>query len=160
MITQQQTNKSSQKKRRIQAAGNFFRDKMVLPRTNYQQVEQKDEHSHERMSKLPPPIFSRLPDSQKIKLSNIGPLQIFGDDDCLLKRNYTCSLRCVKRGSQAYLMQREDFLRIFKGNEDAWDSMFKAASKKESQLYDRCQNFVSCANEDSHKMSYEQKKRG
>ena len=35
-------------------------------------------------------------------------------------------------------MQREDFLRIFKGNEDAWDSMFKAASKKESQLYDRC----------------------
>ena len=48
---------------------------------------------------------------------------------------------------------------MFKGNEDAWNCMFKGAAKKESQLYDRCYNFVSCANEDHHKMSYELNKK-
>ena len=64
----------------------------------------------------------------KIKISIIGPGKVFGEDDVVLKRNYSTTLRCIERNSEAYLMPREDFLRIFKGNEHAWTSMFNQAS--------------------------------
>ena len=45
-------------------------------------------------------------------------------------------------------MARGDFLRMFKGNEEAWKTMLKMAGEKETKLFDRCYSFVSIVNEE------------
>jgi CRP-like cAMP-binding protein len=77
---------------------------------------------------------SRMQDvnsKHKIKLTILGEGQLFGDDDVILKRNYSCTLKCIQNDSEAYLISRHDFLRLFKGNEEAWRLMFESASQKE-----------------------------
>jgi CRP-like cAMP-binding protein len=78
----------------------------------------------------------------------IGKGSIFGDDDIILKRNYTNTFRCIKNDSQVYFIRREDFLRIFKSHKEAWKLMYQSAVRKEEIQFDRSVNFVSINRED------------
>ena len=131
-----------------------YKRKLVLPKYQPRHLALtplKSKNQQKVLERLPKPIISRIQDSHqkpKIKLCRIGPGQIFGDDDALLQRRYSASLRCVSRDSKAYLMGRTDFLRMFKGNEEAWKTMFAVATEKESKLFDRCYTFVNINNEE------------
>jgi CRP-like cAMP-binding protein len=84
----------------------------------------------------------------RIKLGVLGQGQLFGEEDCILKRSYTTSLKCTRYGSQAYIMPRADFLRLFQKNEEAWKVMFTGAQRKEQIHYERIKNFVSVNREE------------
>ena len=73
---------------------------------------------------------------------------MFGDDDVVLNRRYTATLKCIQQGSEAYIITRADFLRMFNRNEEAWKVMFEASILKEKQLFERTNNFVSVNRED------------
>jgi len=81
-------------------------------------------------------------------LTNLGPSQSFGEADVVLGRSYTTSIKCIENNSKGYLMKRDDFLRLFASNENAWKIMFEHAKKQEKQYDDHCMNFVSVTNED------------
>lgn len=78
----------------------------------------------------------------KIRLSILGPGQVFGDIDVILCRKFTTTLKCIENNSEGYIMEREHFLRLFKTNEEAWKIMFKCAQEKEKDIYNRCNNFM------------------
>jgi len=46
------------------------------------------------------------------------------------------------------MMPRDEFLRMFKINEEAWRVMYATASEKEQFLFNRCFNFVAINRED------------
>jgi hypothetical protein len=87
----------------------------------------------------------------KIRLAILGKGQVHGEGDVVLCRNYTTTLKCIERGSEAFVMNREDFLRLFKTNEESWRIMFDGAKSREQQVYHACLNFVHVCNE-SHKI--------
>lgn len=96
-------------------------------------------------------MISRLQEtSQKvrIRLLVLGRGQTYGESDVVLNRNYTTTLRCIENNSEAYVMPREEFLRLFKTNEEAWKVMFIDMKLREKQIFDRCFNFVGVSNED------------
>ena len=64
----------------------------------------------------------------KIRLSILGPGKIHGEADVALYRNYTTTLRCIENNSEAYLMDRQDFFRLIKKNDEAWRLMFANAT--------------------------------
>jgi hypothetical protein len=66
----------------------------------------------------------------------------------MLKRPYTSSIKCIENDSEAYMMPRDEFLRMFKINEEAWRVMYATASEKEQFLFNRCFNFVAINRED------------
>lgn len=88
----------------------------------------------------------------------MGPGHIFGNDDLILGRNYTTTLKCLENDSEAFVMTREDFLRLFKSSEDAWELMFEHAVDREKQIVARCFNFVSVASQDQKMRVFSEKK--
>ena len=45
-------------------------------------------------------------------------------------------------------MPRDEFLRMFKNQEEAWKVMYNSASEKEQFMFNRCFNFVAINRED------------
>ena len=75
-------------------------------------------------------LATHLTDSMskvKIRLSILGPGQVHGEGDVVLNRHYTTSLRCMENDSEAFLMNKDDFMRLFKSNDEAYKIMFAAA---------------------------------
>ncbi len=60
-----------------------------------------------------------------VKLSLMGPGLVFGDDDILTNRPYKASLKCVTNDSLVYLLQRDEFLRIFRTENETWNVQFE-----------------------------------
>ena len=60
----------------------------------------------------------------KIRLLVLGRGQTYGESDVVLNKKYTTTLRCIQNDSEAFVMPREEFLRLFKTNEEAWKVMF------------------------------------
>ena len=56
-------------------------------------------------------------------------------------------MKCVKNGSELYVMKRDDFMRLFKTNEEAWRLMYDAAKKREEHIFQTCYTFVNVSNE-------------
>ena len=105
--------------------------------------------------------MSRVQDENakvKIRIGILGPGHIFGNDDLILGRNYTTTLKCLENDSEAFVMTREDFLRLFKSSEDAWELMFEHAVDREKQIVARCYNFVSVASQDQKMRVFSEKK--
>ena len=57
--------------------------------------------------------------------------------DMVKNRGYTCQMRCEEKNSECYVLNREDFCRIFKGNDEAWKKMLEDARTKENELVKR-----------------------
>ena len=86
-------------------------------------------------------MTSRLVDTTKktkIRLTILGPGKTHGEADVALYRNYTTTLKCLENDSEAYLMDRQDFFRMFKKNDEAWKLMFQNAQQREKQIYQTC----------------------
>jgi hypothetical protein len=66
--------------------------------------------------------------------------------DVVLYKNYTSTLKCIESNSEAYLMKRKDFLRLFKTNEEAWRLMFIHAKQNEIRTLKACNNFIGVCN--------------
>ena len=47
----------------------------------------------------------------------------------VLARSYTTTIKCIENDSMGYLMKRDDFLRLFASNENAWNIMFELVKK-------------------------------
>ena len=69
----------------------------------------------------------------KLRLAVLGPGQIHGEGDVVLDKNYTSTLRCIEQDSELFIMNRDDFLHLFKQNEAAWRIMYQDAMAKEQQ---------------------------
>ena len=141
---------TQQNRRKIYNAGMYYRNKVVLPKALQEDHEQDNgnvvniklaapqkggnksglTNSKGQVVdsyKFPQPIISRLLDINqrpKIKIAIIGTGKVFGEDDIVLKRPYSNTLRCLERDSEAYIMPKDDFIRLFRGNENAWKIMF------------------------------------
>jgi len=76
-------------------------------------------------------------------LSVLGPEQLHGEWDVVMDKNYSTTLRCLEEDSEAFVMNRPDFMRLFKTNEEAWKIMQANAMDKERQLMKTCYNFVN-----------------
>lgn len=66
-----------------------------------------------------------------VKLSLLGVGLVFGDDDILTNRPYKASLKCVRNDSIIYLLQRDEFLRIFRTENETWNVQFSLSQKRE-----------------------------
>jgi CRP-like cAMP-binding protein len=55
-----------------------------------------------------------------LKLSVIGAGLVFGDDDVLAKRNYKATFKCVTQSATIYVIKKEEFLRVFRTENDSW----------------------------------------
>ena len=64
-------------------------------------------------------------------MSLLGVGLVFGDDDILTNRPYKASLKCVKNDSFVYLQYRDEFLRIFRTENETWNVQFSLAQKRE-----------------------------
>jgi CRP-like cAMP-binding protein len=84
----------------------------------------------------------------KVRLAILTAGQLHGDGDVVLRRHYTTTLRCVERDSEAYLMNKDVFLRLFRGNGDAWKRMFAHAKQRETQILETCHRYVDVAGSD------------
>jgi CRP-like cAMP-binding protein len=76
-----------------------------------------------------------------IKLSLLGVGLVFGDDDILTNRPYKASLKCVRNDSVVFLLQRDEFLRIFRTENETWNLQFGLSQKKEIADLQMTQNF-------------------
>ena len=54
----------------------------------------------------------------------VGPGYIFGDIDLYRECNFSHSMVCVEKGSEVYIINRENFQKIFKNNDSA-NQIFK-----------------------------------
>ena len=64
-------------------------------------------------------------------MSVIGEAQLFGDEDIMLKRPYSSSLRCIQNDSEAFMMPGEEFLRLSKMSDEASRIMHASVKEKE-----------------------------
>ena len=62
-----------------------------------------------------------------LKLSVIGAGLVFGDDDVLTKRCYKATLRCYRQHGVIYKLKRDEYLRIFRTENDSWKVQFLLA---------------------------------
>ena len=53
----------------------------------------------------------------------------------------------MEHGSEAFVISRRDFLRMFKSNEEAWRIMYSYAAEREKQINEACFNFVKVSKE-------------
>ena len=88
----------------------------------------------------------------RIRIAVLGVGQTHGEGDVVLDNNFTTTLKCIEHGSQAYVMSRRDFLRLFKTNEEAWRIMYSYAVEREKQITKACFNFVKVSNEEKNIM--------
>ena len=71
-------------------------------------------------------MASRLQDTLqrvKIRLSVLSAGQMHGEWDVVMDKKYTTTLKCIEEDSEAFVMNRPDFMRLFKTNEEAWKIM-------------------------------------
>jgi len=54
----------------------------------------------------------------------LGPGICFGDDDVLSDRPYKATLKCTSLEGSLYVFHKEDFLRIFKSENESWHVEF------------------------------------
>jgi len=54
-------------------------------------------------------------------MSLLGVGLVFGDDDILINRPYKASLKCVRNDSVVYLLDRDEYLRIFRTENETWN---------------------------------------
>ena len=66
---------------------------------------------------------------------------VFGDDDVLSNRPYKASLKCVQNGSLLYILQRDEFLRVFRTENETWSVQFGLAQKREVSDFKMIKNF-------------------
>ena len=59
-----------------------------------------------------------------LKLSVIGAGLVYGDDDVLAKRNYKATLKCTTQQAIIYVIKKEEFLRVFRTENDSWKVQF------------------------------------
>ena len=71
----------------------------------------------------------------------MGPGLVFGDDDILTNRPYKASLKCVTNDSLVYLLQRDEFLRIFRTENETWNVQFELSQKREIADLKMLQNY-------------------
>ena len=83
----------------------------------------------------------------RIRLAVLGTGQTHGEGDVVLDNNYTTTLKCMEHGSEAFVISRRDFLRMFKSNEEAWRIMYSYAAEREKQINEACFNFVKVSKE-------------
>ena len=60
----------------------------------------------------------------QIKLAVVGSGLIFGDDDILAKRPYKASLVCSSQSGSVYILKREDFMKVFRTENESWKVQF------------------------------------
>lgn len=60
-------------------------------------------------------------------LAVVGPGYLFGDTDLVRERPYNTSLVSMEKNSEVYLLLKENFWQLFKGNDNARKVMIRTA---------------------------------
>lgn len=66
-----------------------------------------------------------------MKLSVLGLGLTFGDTDILAARPYKASLKCVSQQGTVLIIQKDEFLRIFRTENESWKVEFELARTRE-----------------------------
>ena len=80
---------------------------------------------------------------QTFRVSIIGTGQTFGEEDVMVERNYTCSVKCISKFADVFCMKYDEFLRKFKGNKESWKVFAENAKEKEDKLNKRYGKIVT-----------------
>lgn len=59
-----------------------------------------------------------------IKLAQLSPGLVFGNDDVLADRKYRATLTCISQKGSVMILNREEFLRIFRTENESWKVQF------------------------------------
>ena len=83
----------------------------------------------------------------ELKFSILGTGLVFGDDDILASRPYQATLKCLSQQGEVLVMAKEEFLRIFRSENDSWKAEFNMCMSKERAQQEMMENWQTIQND-------------
>ena len=75
--------------------------------------------------------------TNSFQIAQIGVGQLFGEEDVISQRNYSCSVVCKSKVGEVFAIKADEFIKKFKSNTESWGIIVLMSMAKERAIYAR-----------------------
>ena len=86
-------------------------------------------------------VSKPLKEKSAVKLAQLSAGLVFGNDDVLADRKYRATLTCISLKGTIMILNKEEFLRIFRTENESWKVQFSQAKEREKSELNTLLNY-------------------